>query len=143
MKKLIERPMVVAFEKNFPEVILGVATIAFGVLLVLPPDSFAPGTGYDIVSGLAPTWVWGAGFLSLGFCNIWAVLRRKGNLVRFSAKLLFFMWFVLGFMFVIESYQYPDWVLMMCLAILYGGVSSEYRTKTKWHDGTGGPGLDL
>lgn len=143
MKKLMERPLVVAFEKNFPEVILGVSTIVFGVLLSIPPDSFSFGVGYGIISKLAPTWAWGLGFLSLGLVNLWAVLHRRGNVVRFSAKMLFFLWFLLGFLYAKEAFHAPAWVMMICTAVLYGGVSSEYRTKTKWHDGTGGPGLDL
>lgn len=143
VKNIFERPMAIAFEKNFPEVILGLATIIYGGMLTFPPDSFQYAQGYETARELMPTWAWGLGFLGAGLTNFFAVLTRRGDVVRFTAKLLFFAWFIISVMFMSAAIFSPGWIMMLAIAILFGGVSSEYRTKAKWHDGTDALGPDL
>lgn len=134
--------MVIAFEKNFPEVILGLITIAYGAMLSFPPDSFQYAEGYGIITGFMPAWIWGLLFLILGIVNLGAILTRHGDTVRFTAKLLFFLWFLSAFMFAWAAIFAPGWIMMFGVAVLFGGVSSEYRTKSKWYSEQDLPGLD-
>jgi len=135
--------MVVAFEKNFPEAILAFATAFYGIWLLFPPDRLSYAQGYQAAVDIAPSWVWGLVFLVTGGANLWGILCRRGDLVRISSKILSFMWFVVAFLFAWSAIFSPGWILILCIAILYAGVGSEYRTKSKYHDGTGGLGPDL
>jgi len=141
--KLLEQPMVIAFEKNFPEAILAVSTALYGGWITVPPNSLEYSQGYGVITALVPSWTLGVVFLVVGLTNLWGVLRRKGDLVRSTSRVLSVMWFMLAFLYAWSAVFAPGWILLLCLATLYAGVGSEYRTKSKWHDGTGRLGPDL
>lgn len=136
MKRFLEQPMVIAFEKNFPEAILAFTTTMYGVWITFPPDSLQYAQGYELLAGYMPFWVWGALFFAVGGTNLWAILRRHGNLVRTTSRMLSLMWFFVAFMFAWSALFSPGWILLLAMAILFAGVGTEYRTKTKWHDST-------
>lgn len=133
MRKFIDQPMTIAFEKNFPEVILAITTIMYSIMLILPPDSFLYAQGHTLMANYAPTWAWGVIFLTLGLTNMFGILRRHGDMVRHTARALSFAWFATAFLFLISSPAGPGWIFILCLAFLYGGTGTEYRIKTKWH----------
>lgn len=143
MKSFLEQPMVIAFGKNFPEAILAGATTLYGLWITFPPDSLQYAQGYELLAAYMPFWVWGAMFFIVGVTNLWGVLRRRGDLVRFTSRILSLMWFFVAFMFGWAALFSPGWILILTMAVLYAGVGTEYRTKTKWHDATDDLGPDM
>lgn len=143
MKNIAQRPMVIAFEKNFPEAILAAATVLFGAQIAVPPDSLRYAQGYEFVISVVPSWTLGIVFLVVGLINLWGVLRRRGDLVRSTSKILAVMWLALSFLFMVAAIFSPGWIFLLAFGILYAGVSSEYRTKTKWFDSTDSLGPDM
>ena len=143
MKNIFELPMVIAFEKNFPEAILAGMTLTYGLWVMFPPDRLQFAQGYGIATTIAPSWAWGLVFAVAGILNFYGILVRRGNLVRATSRVLSFMWFTVAFLFAWSAIFSPGWILILCVAILYAGVGTEYRTKTKWHDATDALGPDL
>ncbi|MCA1799723.1 MAG: hypothetical protein LC650_00230 [Actinobacteria bacterium] len=143
MNKFLEQPMVIAFEKNFPEVILSIMTVLYGLWITSPPDSLQFAEGYGVMTDILPSWAWGMMFLTAGLINLWGILRRHGDLVRSTSKVLSFLWFVTGFLFAWSVVFAPGWILMFGMAVLFAGVSQQYRTKTKWFDETDVLGPDM
>lgn len=91
------------------EYVLSTATIAWGVLLALPPDVFAGVSWTALRESPLSEVAWGVLFTSLGIFKLVAVWRRWHAGRRWGAFAAMALWSGVGFSFLLINAASPGW----------------------------------
>lgn len=119
MKELYTRP-IDALTHRFPQFTVAVMSLAWGVAMVLPNNTFETSRGYDLLTGFADEWVIGAVVGLLGLLNLHALITERWWLHRKSAIGLMLFWTLTAMAFFTSAPASASWVLLAGLAFLHG-----------------------
>lgn len=74
----------------------GMAALLSGLVLILPPDTFATSPSYRLFAEWAPESVWGLSLLGIGVAQIAAALHDAVVMRRIAAAILGVLFAILG-----------------------------------------------
>jgi hypothetical protein len=103
---------------NFPALLSFIMVMIIGIWWCLPPDSFAVSRSWDLLSSVAPDWVWGLGSVAAGATGSYATIERKEHLMQWAALGQFYFW-LLTFVSIIVHVFISTLVPITFMLMLY------------------------
>lgn len=91
--------------KNFLAVEVATTSIAiwWGIILILPYDTFSEAVAYGAMSTLAPEFVWALVLLLIGFLQLYGIVRDHYSFKRFTLLFATGVWIFIATMFALGS----------------------------------------
>jgi hypothetical protein len=126
MRWIYERPLDAAAD-FFPEFMLGVMTVSWGGMLLLPSDTFSVSQGYSLLATVAPEYVFGLVFLLAGLLYLHALIIANHIWQRRTAIVLLFLWSLVALAFAIAAPASAAWPLFVGLATLFGWSAARHQ----------------
>jgi hypothetical protein len=128
IRRLYRQPIDVTAD-CFPQVSIAFMTSLWGLIVLLPMDSFQSSSGFSVLQALAPEWVVGKVFLLAGLINLHSLFLRCWHWVWLSSAILMVMWAMVGLMFITASVGASSWVLIIGLAWLFGWSAADAKQR--------------
>jgi hypothetical protein len=123
--EIIRKP-VRALSDNFPGMVIASITIAWGLMLFMPLDTFSVSQGYNLLAASAPEAIWGLAFMVAGAFNLHGQIVNKPRWVAISSRVLMFMWMVIALAFVFAAPASANWPVFLGLALMFGWLNVEH-----------------
>ena len=92
--------IVVSADPTTTELFTGMLAVSWGLLLILPIDTFGSTKNYTTMEVLAPEMVWAALMFAVGLIQVAAVIYGKVKARKIPAMMSTMLWIFITFMFV-------------------------------------------
>jgi hypothetical protein len=111
------------------EVYLAALSLYWGVILILPFDTFSTSFSYDVMHQMAPEIFWGLAMVVVGLVHVLAMIRNDKTIRKIGLLLAAGQWYFIATMILLSNHFSTAWgtyYIVGCLSTwLYAKVGGQ------------------